>query len=209
MLTLLPTMLVRTHLDYTPIWTSYIGGSNTDKCWGVASSVEELYVVGGTISDQGTFPLKEFDTTVPQDWYDGDIFNNTADGGSGEYSFLNMRFNSMFGESSSFDPWPNHSFDAFIASFGASPALSVDDSEVPASMTPRLIDPEGRWQISFAGDVDLLRVHDATGRLVYESRLTGRSESLQIDLRERSSGIYLISVIDVGGAVFRTKVDKL
>jgi len=208
MLTLLPTMLVRTHLDYTPIWTSYIGGFNTDKCWGVASTTEELYVVGGTISDQGIFPLREFDTTVPEDWFDGDIFNNTADGGSGEYSFLNMRFNSMFGESSSFDPWPNHSFDGFIASFGASPALSVDEISDGRSVVPQLIDPEGVWRISTTSDIERLSVHDATGRLVQVRTVPAHNATQNVDLRGMAPGIYTVTLATWGGRLFYCKLSR-
>jgi len=192
-------LLALEHFDYTPIWTSYIGGFNTDKCWGVASTVEELYIVGGTISDQSTFPLKEFDTTIPQDWFDGDIFNNTADGGSGEYSFLNMRFNSMFGGSSAFDPWPNHSFDGFIASFGASPALSVVEDSGRPMFTPQLIDPEGLWRINTTDDSRWLSVHDAKGRIVQSRSLPMHSESQQVDLRGLAHGIYAVTIMSSSG----------
>lgn len=194
--------------DKIPIWSTYIGGARADKGWGVAASEDELYLVGGTVSDQGTFPLKEFNTAIPQDWYDGDLLNNIANGFSGYYSFNNRAFNRPFAATvSQYDPWPGIAFDAFIASFGISPMLSVEEAGASASaIRTVLLADEGLWGLILPADLLALRLYDATGRLLEQRRLAHGSRMELVDLSQRAAGVYAVACVRADGSLLSTKL---
>lgn len=190
----------------TPTWSTYIGGFNSDKCWGVAAAPDELFVVGGTVSTQSTFPLKEFDLNAPEDWYDGNLLNNVGSGGSGFYSFSDNSFWNPFGETFVVETMPGTSFDAFITSFGVSPTVSVRDLDYGTVLRPVLIDPGGIWSVAIPNGAVAARVHDSQGKLVFERKVPGSQGLFQVDLRSMASGIYLINCLAEDGAVVSAKV---
>jgi len=63
------------------IHSTYFGGINPDCGAGIASDgTDYLYLTGTAVSDQATFPLVEFSTISPLDWYDGNFTNNSSAG---------------------------------------------------------------------------------------------------------------------------------
>lgn len=195
--------------DRQPIWTTYLGGDHTDKGWGVAATDNELFLVGGTVSDQATFPLKEFDTNAPQDWYDGDIMNNVGNWFNGFYSFNNQHFYKPFAfETLPTEFAPGRAHDAFIASFGISPTVTVPELTRSNSLTPIQISGDGLWSIMLPDQVLVLRIFDAGGRLVEERSTMNHSGQALIDLRDWPSGVYAITCITEQGAVQSTKLFK-
>lgn len=189
-----------------PVWSTYVGGLHTDKCWGVAAAPNELFVVGGTVSDQNTFPLKEFNTSSPVDWYDGDLLNNIGNAATGHYSFSWLNFLNPYGEIFEVELLPGHSFDAFISSFGVAPNVSISEgTEVPL-LRPVQVDPEGLWMLTLTEDAQWIRVHDATGRMVSEERVVSSSNGHLIDLRDLSSGLYVVTCGSLDGATYSTKL---
>ena len=202
-------LLALNTLDCSPIWTTYIGGYNTDKGWGVAAGHNELFLVGGSVSDQLSFPLKEFNVNSPLDWYDGDLFNNIGNGGSGEYSFspgqnFYRPFNSTVLQ---YEPWPGWAHDAFIMSFGVSPALSVPETpEHAAVLRPILLDHEGLWSVELPTGNQWLRVHDASGRVLEERRSSATEGRQLIDLRQMAPGLYVLTCGNAEGLRLSAKL---
>lgn len=194
-----------------PSWSTYYGGFHTDKCWGVSVSSDELFLVGGTNCDQTTFPLKEFDPTIPQDWYDGDLLNNVGSFASGDYSFNGQNWNNPFdAEVSQYEPHNGFAPDAFIASFGLSDAV-VSVSEVPNAshiLTARLISVDGLWLVDLPEGIRSMRTHDASGRIISEKRLPIGLRSQLVDLRNNSSGVYLLTFSSDAGTPYSSKVVK-
>ncbi|MBK9274858.1 MAG: SBBP repeat-containing protein [Flavobacteriales bacterium] len=186
-----------------PIWTTYWGGIHADRGWGVAASVTELYLAGGAISDQLSFPLREFDPLSPLDWYDGDLTNNLG-GGYGWISTNNTHYYNPIDDFFATDPHPGHSHDGFICSFGLSPNLSVSET-APEDQAPWLIPLEpGRWQVRLPqGHAGRLELWDARGRLV---QMVARAQDGNVvDLADRAPGVYLARLVEVSGAVRSVK----
>lgn len=192
-----------------PIWSTYIGGLNTDKCWGVAAATNELFVVGGTSSNQTTFPLKEFNVSTPQDWYDGNLLNNSSSGANGSYSFNEKSFYRPFdaellqSEYSAGDL----TFDAFIASFGVTPTLSIDEDRVDHSgLSPVLQDQEGLWSLKIPTGMRQVRLFDATGRMIDERSVALQEHVEWVDLRSLAKGVYLVACSSTNGDVLSAKL---
>jgi hypothetical protein len=163
----------------------------------------ELYLAGGAISDQLTFPLREFDPLSPLDWYDGDLTNNLG-GGYGWISTNNTHYYNPIDDFFAIDPHPGHSHDGFICSFGLSPNLSVSEA-VPQDEAPWLIPLEpGRWRLRLpTGVVGQLAVWDAQGRLVRVDA-TARDGHV-VDLAAAAPGFYLARCVDDHGVVRTAK----
>ena len=186
-----------------PVWTTYWGGVYTDRGWGVAASATELYLAGGAISDQLSFPLKEFDPLSPLDWYDDDLTNNLG-GGYGWISTNNTHYYNPIDDFFASDPHPGLGHDGFICSFGLSPNLQVPE-DAQADEAPWWVPLEpGRWQLrSPQGQVGRLELWDARGRLVLVHG-SARDGDV-VDLADRAPGVYLARLMAVDGAVRSVK----
>lgn len=184
-------------------WSTYFGGAKTDKIWGVASSPTELYVVGGARSEQGYFPLKEWDQNSTLDWYDDDIFNNT-NGSDGWYAFNSQEFRTtyMANQYEAYDGWTH---DGFIASFatpinvGVGPVANANNGAVAAYNLG-----DGRWSISVPWSGTFV-VCDMKGALVLDGNLRSPG-SVLLDLREQANGIYPLRITDHAGVVHFIKL---
>ena len=175
--------------NYENVWSSYVGGGATDRSWGAASTADELYVVGGTISNQDHFPLKEFNTNAPEDWYDGDIYNNLG-GGSSFYSYNNTWFGVFFLDLASDPGLPPWTHDGYITSFTIPLNIGVKETNAQVQALPAtLLDPNGLWALRIPSAGDLVVV-DATGKFVLE--LSVRGTFAAVDLRALASGLYSV-----------------
>lgn len=165
-------------------------------------------MVGGTSSNQTTFPLKEFNVSTPQDWYDGNLLNNSSSGANGSYSFNEKSFYRPFdaellqSEYSAGDL----TFDAFIASFGVTPTLSIDEDRVDHSgLSPVLQDQEGLWSLNPTG-MRQVRLFDATGRMIDERSVALQEHVEWVDLRSLAKGVYLVACSSTNGDVLSAKL---
>ena len=189
--------------DQSPIWTTYWGGEHYDRGWGIACTDDELFLVGGAISDQITYPLKEWDQLSVLDWYDDDLSNNIG-GGLGALSWYNNTFQHPL-DQVVFDPVLNRSHDAFICSFGVGPNLGVIDGGDSEQLLQLVPAGEGLWALILSDDgavrVEIVDVH---GTLV-SSEYAVRKGHL-VDLRAASSGLYMVRVTDRTGGVGHAKL---
>ena len=95
-----------------------MGGTESDRGWGIVGSANEVFVVGTTSSYQwDAFPLREFDPFAPLDFYQE--YNNGGESLPFDewYDFdFAMDFESHWpGEW--YTETPNYNYDSYIASF--------------------------------------------------------------------------------------------
>ena len=184
-------------------WSTYYGGAKTDKIWGVASSPTELYLVGGARSEQGYFPLKEWDLNSNLDWYDDDIFNNT-NGSDGWYAFNSQYFRTtyMANQNEAYGSWTH---DGFIASFATPVNVGfgpVADA-VNVALAYRLLE-EGLWSVSLPSGSSM-QLMDMKGAQVWR-RTAGNTERTLVDLRGQAPGIYLLCALYPDGSAHSIKL---
>ncbi len=190
-------------LSNSVFWSSYIGGGGTDKCWGAAATPTELYIVGGTRSNQDHFPLKEYDTNSPLDWYDGDIYNNIG-GGLGWYANSSEYFNGFTIDNSFEFDAPGYTHDGFITSFDDPQFVSVQEAPLPAGTLHLVsLDAPGQWLVADLTNGEL-SVTDAVGREVRRTPVQGGR--VLIDLRNSASGVYLVRFTGRDGQIATTKL---
>jgi hypothetical protein len=181
-----------------PVWTTPFGGFATDRAWGVAASATELYMVGSTNSDQVTFPVKEFDITIPQDWYDGNHLNNAV-GTHGGLEFSG-HFRSNQGVGGLADPAFTEP-DGYLTSFAITGTVGLEDSEwIAGSLDPTQLTASS-WFLALnepalhGAQVTLL---NGLGQLV-RSWNNVQGAQLIIDLQDCAHGIYTICLTQKNG----------
>lgn len=198
-------------LSMSPYWSTYVGGQQADKGWGLAATAASIYLVGGTDSDQLSFPLKEYNTTSPLDWYDGDFLNNSEGMNWGYYAFndasyayLFSYFPQVFG-----DPWTGFSPDGFIASFDLTPSVGIDENSNPGSgMRVETVDPTGLWNIHLPDTGTWsAHVYNSTGSCIKRGAPSNDKELL-IDLRGQAKGLYVVTFMDATGHLLGLKLLK-
>jgi hypothetical protein len=187
-----------------PVWSSYFGGTLNDKAWGIAASPTEVYLCGGTLSEQSFFPLREFNTATPEDWYDGDIYNN-QEGQVGHAQWANwLDFDAPF--TGGGNVYQGHSHDGFIASFGVTQTVGVGDVQPNSTLAIQLIDGAGIWAVRCSADQQLC-VTDALGRMVVAQTQFTNTNAI-VDLRRQAAGLYVVRVIGTTGTSVAVKVLK-
>ena len=194
-----------------PRWSTYYGGQYGDKGWGLAATASSLYLVGGADSDQLTFPLKEFSTSSPLDWYDVDFLNNSEGMNWGFYAFNDAAYNYFFSYfySPFGDDWTGFSPDGFIASFDLTPSVGVQEKPTSGNRV-RIdqIDPDGVWNVHLPiGGPWTAKVYNSTGSWI-KLDLRTTDQELKIDLRDRASGMYVVQLKDVHGNMLGAKLLK-
>jgi len=179
-----------------PLWTSYLGGTKTDRTWAIVASEDELYLAGGTNSDQFTFPLKEFDPFSNLDYFDGNHLNNGT-GTHGGLSWGPFNWGFYTGPSDPVSTQP----DGFICSFAISPNVSVHErSMLDAVPMPAFVE-QGVWLLPWdEGDSGrpTIQVYDATGRIVATN--TRRiDQGIMVDLSRKAHGIFVVRLVSRTG----------
>jgi hypothetical protein len=175
------------------IWTSYYGGIGHDRGWGIAQTSDELYVAGGTDTQQATFPLYEFDAGSPFDYYDADLTNNVGHGW-GAYPYWSANSAGLFTYTgSSYVPsYAGYGTDAWIASFGVAPNVGLEETGVHHGDLLAVPVGNGQWDLYLPHNGPWsIRVVDATGRLVTLARVVN-GKACRIDLTGQASGIYAV-----------------
>lgn len=180
------------------IHSTYFGGINPDCGAGIASDgTDYLYITGTAVSDQATFPLVEFSTVSPLDWYDGNFTNNSP-GGVGIIQTYD-RTSSFTYDNNVYEVGTQNS-DAFIASFKITTSLSVSisENENPSAVSDLLIYPNPVVNsLTIKGDKELLNsdvfIMNTLGQLVKNAgKLT--SNTMILDISDLSSGVYVVAV---------------
>lgn len=185
-----------------PVWSSYIGGTKSDRSWSIAASEDELYVVGGTNSNQFTFPLKEFDENSNLDWYDGNHLNN-ASGTHGGLGYLSFGWGYYTGP---VDPSANEP-DGFVCSFAISLNVSVPETAMHGTAITATDLGNGVWLIPCGSEVPhspRIEVFDALGHIVVcPTRVI--SNGTVVDLSAQAIGPYLVK-LTVGLSTYAVKI---
>jgi hypothetical protein len=193
-------MLMNKHRH--PVWTSYWGGTKTDRTWAMVASEDELYLAGGTNSDQFTFPLKEWDPLSNLDYYDGNHLNN-ASGTNGGLSWggFNGGFFTGVGDAMATQP------DGFICSFAIASNVNIHESMQPAAAALPVLLDEAVWLLPWSaqdGLLPLVEVFDATGRII-RSNTQQTTQGMVLDLSGKAHGIFVARILSRTGksAVFK------
>ena len=164
------------------------------------------------IHDTRCFPLREFSTTSDLDWYDGDLSNNATGMNWGFYPFNGGNFSFPFGYHVPLehDNWNGLAQDVFIASFGISGTLGVNEVNAkPEGLQATLVDPAGLWNVTLPGTGRwTVRVYGAVGKLVETSAEQAANSIVAVDLRSRAAVIYAVTCIDAQGHALSTKLLK-
>lgn len=184
-------------LSYQPFWTTWFGGFRSDRAWGIAGNSDELFIAGGTWSDQNWFPLKEFDISDPLDYYDGDMLNNANS--ASVYPFYpwaewygGYHFGRTWTTPIIIDAYGGFRFDGFVASFGLSFSVDVHEDQTESVVSVYATTPGISWVVSLPFSTDWsFDVIDATGRIVRRFQVTDSDRSL-IDLGPYPAGIYVL-----------------
>jgi hypothetical protein len=198
-----PYLLVTTSSGQ-PVWTTYFGGTKTDKSWGVALSENELYMVGGTNSDQWTFPLHEFDDTEPMDWYDGNHDNNVSGthGGLEYWGTFRRGFGTLENDDAATEP------DGFICSFNITSNVAIEEAEGCRDLPSPQYRNEGVWFLPL-GDPEFrnakIQLFDVSGRLL-PVRASSTPDGISVNLSGYSHGVYLLRIIDSNDEVHNYKL---
>ena len=188
-------------------WRTAFGGTQSDRGWGIAASLTDVYFVGATASDwwQG-FPLMEYDVND-----DFDFFQEGSYGGPNVWSFLPWyAFEAMldfewnyYGEVVTENTSQNS--EAFIASFASN--FYVGTLEIVKAPELVVVPLQGiaQWGVRypFPGKWTLT-AYDATGRQI--STWTTQSGGQAIDLSAQATGIYLLRATEFGGTYLSGKV---
>lgn len=178
------------------LWSSYYGGYWTDRGWGVAVTPAEVYICGGSRSEQASFPLLEWNTNAPEDWFDGDLTNNVG-GASGWYAF-NFQYFSV-------DIGAGTTHDGFIASFTSPMIVGISKPSSSSGLSTPLIDPAGIWEVTATAN-STLSVVDAAGRVVVNTGISG--SKAHVDLRACATGIYQVILRSAVGKISTTRLLK-
>lgn len=187
-------MLMNKHRQ--PVWASYWGGTRTDRSWAMVASEDELYLAGGTNSDQFTFPLKDFDPSTTDDYFDGNHLNN-ASGTDGGLSWGGFRNGFFTGAADPIGTQP----DGFICSFAIAPNVSVNDLPHPEATALPILLEQGLWLLPWAtldGSPPTVQLFDAIGRLVPSgNRMT--AQGVIVDLTGEARGIFVARIVSRTG----------
>ncbi|HMQ74953.1 MAG TPA: hypothetical protein PKE21_00645 [Flavobacteriales bacterium] len=179
-----------------PVWSSYWGGTKTERCWGIVASEDELYLTGGTNSNQFTFPLREWDPMSPDDYFDGNHLNNNS-GTDGGLSWGGFRGGFFTGVA---DPSATQP-DGYICSFAIVSNLSVSVPEMSAGMELPVYLGHAAWLLPWADTVNELpgvMVHDVSGRII-PSRTKVAEGGIRVELFGSVSGIFVATVTPLRG----------
>ncbi|MCB0774621.1 MAG: hypothetical protein KDB93_14745 [Flavobacteriales bacterium] len=186
------------------IWRTAFGGTVSERGWGIAGStapLSDVYLVGGTASQLvQAFPLHEFSTTSPLDYYQSLNLSGMGAGGS-----LNSWYRFEWGldfENGTLGfatPEASHQgHDGFIASFAAYHPVGITEPATPGDGTELLATPlaqEASWMIHFPyPGTWKLDVYDATGRLVRSQHANGTAMGL--DIGTEAPGMYLLRAMN-------------
>lgn len=176
---------------------TYFGGANGDRLWDVTSTNDmQLYIVGRSASDQLFFPLKEFDTVAPEDWYDGDLSNSAGSTLLCYLAFTGGLEGRHYG-------WGSLSYcadvqwfeggyrsDAIIASFDLTSAVTV--GSLGSHEQPEIV-----WNTPTTYTINLpsnapweIQLTDLRGRILGSFRVA--ESAVRIDLATYPSGMYLV-----------------
>lgn len=180
------------------IHSTYFGGINPDCGAGIASDgTDYLYLTGTAVSDQATFPLVEFSTVSPLDWYDGNFTNNSS---AGVGIIPTYDRPSPFTYDNNIYEVGTQNSDAFIASFKITTSLSVgiSENEKPSAVSDLLIYPNPAVNsLTIKWDKELLNsdvfIMNTLGQVVKNAgKLT--SNAMILDISDLSSGVYIVAV---------------
>lgn len=154
-------------------------------------------------SEQGYFPLKEWDANSTLDWYDDDIFNNT-NGSDGWYAFSSQEFRTTY-MGNQYEPYGGWTHDGFIASFATPVNVGVGPVADAANVVPacRLLE-NGLWSVTLPSGCTY-QVMDMKGALVLR-RTVGGTERTFIDLRGQVPGIYVLHTLAPDGSAHTIKL---
>ena len=198
------------------LWRTAYGGLKSERGWGIASTelpMAEVYVAGTTSSmPWEIFPLHEFSTTSPLDYY-----QNMHLGGTGGYWPLAPWYHFEWGliwENSGLgyaSPENQHQgTDAFIASFaGHLPVGIGEGASAPGvgRLIPTPIGDGHTWTLHLPeGNPWQVEVYDATGRRV--QRHANVLHRLELNLAGAALGLYVIRATDRSGRDLTAKLAK-
>ena len=195
----------------TITWRSILGGTESDRGWGIASSANEVYVVGGSASqDYQEFPLREFNFWDTYDYYQEYNLGGSALPFVDWYDFdFAMDF-----EHSGFGEWytelPSYDYDGFIASFSKG-GIPIGMDEPTIVDTDQLIirpfSNGSEWSVQLPGNGTWdMKVHDASGKLISTFRAVNSTALL--DLGTQATGMYFIRATNADGESRSAKVVK-
>lgn len=191
-------------------WRSIMGGTESDRGWGIAASADEVYVVGSTASyEWDGFPLREYNVVDPLDFYQE--YNM---GGSENYFVPWYEFNYALDHEHEFFEWMveqnDGSFDGFIASFrksyspvGLEGNIAAPD---PYALIVRPIGNGYQWVVTLPTEGSwTIEVVDVSGRVVSTIQTIGSNGTVDL---EQAAGLYVIRATTETGEQRSAKIVK-
>lgn len=191
--------------DLSLLWSTAFGGVKGERGWGIATAPGAVYLAGTTASSSWeAFPLKEFDPTSPNDYYQD--YNLLGPGGN-FLPFYEFEYGlDLFGTIEDSPEPVTQPHDGFIASFGTPFHVGVD---APADPAPGLLatpmEGPGQWLVTMPRIAEwTLTAYDAAGRCVLEREMNGRSTV--VSLNSSAPGLYLLRATSAAGVSIHTKL---
>lgn len=194
----------------TPVlrWNTAFGGTDSERGWAIAASLNEVYLVGATASDQWeAFPLREFDQGSLDDFFQDYNFGGEAWAGFLEFYDFEISLNYLSGFFGEYAAEPlTQEYDGFLACFSSQYHVGVLERhgggrDLQVAPLPIL----GQWTVTLPAPGDWrLAAYDIRGQLV-QTWQSG-SAYLTIDLSEQAQGLYVLRASNGHGAVHTAKV---
>jgi hypothetical protein len=183
---------------YKDLYSTYFGGKYPDGGAGIATDgTDHLFLTGATASPEATFPVVEFNTSSPLDWFDGDFSNNGTVGGYMPDTYA--RTYDFTYEGGVYEGNGPQSADGYIAAFKIQTSLSIgiNESEPAQSGLGLYPNPVSGAFTLVANSEELegseISIVNMLGQVVKDN-IRFSNLSATVDVSELNSGMYFIAV---------------
>ena len=168
-----------------------------------------LTIQPGVTGDWFSFPINAFtydagQTLILDIWFSASTtvnFGTLGNANNGRKLYANDQASTTGATSST--TWQDFGFDV-------EPASSIQET-LPASFTLLPMPGQQQWELSWAAGntgLSLLKLHDATGRMLHTEAVDPASGSLVLEMARYGSGVYLLQGRSADGSIYTRRFVK-